>query len=227
MTELKTVAQIRIDFKDRILSTQELEKLLRDDIREAKKAGAYVYPEVLPELEHCPKEELKSDLAGYLESLHWDAFFTTMAAPKQENYVNQSDGSRVLLQHTWRSSGQAMDATIGALMGTKIMGDGKKVNTIRLRPTKVFIAAEQYRIAGWHCHGLLEFPETKHSDAMVGFQRANLSPLGFNRVNVVWSKGAASMYVSKYAAKDAFHGDWRMTGRKKFWQPGYIPERVA
>lgn len=134
--------------------------------------------------------EKRTALAGYLEGQHWDAFFTATFAKHQ------------------RYSATAIDMVQRNLM------------LPRLRPVKAFIAAEQHMLGGWHCHGLLEFPETKHHDAMVGFQRNNLKPLGFNKVDVVSDVGAASMYLSKYLTKDDWHGDWRMVGRKKFWQGG-------
>ena len=184
---MKTVAQIRIDFKDRILSTPELEKLWRADIRESKQAGTYVYPEVLPEPEYYPNKEKRSDLATMLRALHWDAFFTA-----------------TFKQHQ-RYSATAIDRVQRVL------------SEPRLRPTKSFIAAEQHMLGGWHCHGLLEFPDTKHAESMVGFQRNNLKALGFNVVSPVGNLDACTVYLSKYLVKDEFHGDWRMTGRKKFW----------
>ena len=133
--------------------------------------------------------ETKNGLAEYLQTLHWDAFFTSTFAQHQ------------------RYSATAIDRVISTL------------SEPRLKPTKMFVAAEQHRLGGWHCHGLLEFPETKHKADMVGFQRNNLRELGFNCVSSVGNLDACSVYLSKYLIKDEDHGDWRMTGRKKFWQP--------
>lgn len=134
--------------------------------------------------------EAKSALAEYLKTQHWDAFFTA-----------------TFKQHQ-RYSATAIDRVERCL------------SEPRLRPTKMFIAAEQFMLGGWHCHGLLEFPVTKHHDAMVGFQRHALTPLGFNKVDVVSSLDACSVYLSKYLVKGDWQGDWRMTGRKKFWSGG-------
>jgi hypothetical protein len=132
-------------------------------------------------------ESKNSSLAEYLQTQHWDAFFTA-----------------TFKQHQ-RYSATAIDRVVRTLQEP------------RLRPTKMFVAAEQHRLGGWHCHGLLEFPDTKYNDALVGFQRNSLGRLGFNKVDVVGSVDACSIYLSKYLTKDDSHGDWRMTGRKKFW----------
>ncbi|MBA7716784.1 hypothetical protein ES703_125861 [subsurface metagenome] len=133
------------------------------------------------------KSDTRDALAEYLQSQHWDAFFTSTFAQHQ------------------RSSAGAIDKVVSRL------------SKPRLRPTKMFIAAEQHMLGGWHCHGLLEFPDTKHAESMVGFQRNNLKALGFNVVAPVGNLDACTVYLSKYLVKDEFHGDWRMTGRKKFW----------
>lgn len=135
------------------------------------------------------KSDIRGALAEYLESMHWDAFFTSTFAQHQ------------------RYSATAIDKVVSRLSAP------------RLRPTKMFVAAEQHMLGGWHCHGLLEFPDTKYADSMVGFQNNNLKPLGWEKVSLVSSLDACSVYLSKYLVKDDWHGDWRMTGRKKFWQP--------
>lgn len=131
----------------------------------------------------------KNALAEYLETLNWDAFFTA-----------------TFKQHQ-RYSATAIDRVVNCL------------SYPRLRPTKMFIAAEQHMLGGWHCHGLLEFPQSKHPEELIKFQRNNLSDLGFNKANIVNNVNACSVYLSKYLTKSEFTGDWRMTGRKKFWQP--------
>lgn len=129
----------------------------------------------------------KEALAEYLSSLHWDAFFTA-----------------TFKQHQ-RYSATAMDRVVCTLREP------------RLRPTKMFVAAEQHMLGGWHCHGLLEFPNTWHESEMVNWQRNNLTQLGYNMVSSVGNLDACSAYLSKYLVKDDWHGDWRMVGRKKFW----------
>jgi hypothetical protein len=129
----------------------------------------------------------KSALATYLEANHWDAFFTATFARHQ------------------RFSATAIQSVI------------RELHAPRLRPTKTFVAAEQHRLGGWHCHGLLEFPQSKHFDAEVGLAKNTLSRLGFNVVSSVANLEACSVYLSKYLTKDEFHGDWAITGRKKFW----------
>jgi len=131
----------------------------------------------------------RSALAEYLQTLHWDAMFTATFKQNQ------------------RYSATAIDRVFWVLLEP------------RLRPTKMFVAAEQHMLGGWHCHGLLEFPETKHEASMVMFHKNTLSQLGFNAVSSVGNLGACSVYLSKYLLKDEFHGDWRMYGRKKFWHP--------
>lgn len=133
--------------------------------------------------------ETKTALAEYLSTLHWDAFFTS-----------------TFKQHQ-RYSATAIDRVVNTLREP------------RLRPTKMFIAAEQHMLGGWHCHGLLEFPESRHSSEIVSLNRLSLSGLGYNMISNVGNLDACSAYLSKYLVKDDWHGDWRMIGRGKFWQP--------
>lgn len=135
----------------------------------------------------------KEALREYLEYQSWDAFFTATFAKHQ------------------RYSQTAIKKVVDVL------------HDPRLRPTKLFVAAEQHRLGGWHCHGLMEFPrrdtgEVFHGDIMLTLRRNNLSRLGFNKVDIVSNLNACSVYLSKYLVKDEWHGDWRMVGRKKFWQ---------
>lgn len=136
--------------------------------------------------------ETREALATFLSTQKWDAFFTATFAKHQ------------------RYSATAIDRVV------------KTLSEPRLRPVKMFVAAEQHLLGGWHCHGLLEFPKTKHDAELVGWQRNNLAPLGFNKVSVVNDVNACSVYLSKYLTKDDKHGDWRMVGRKKFWQGGEV-----
>ncbi|MBA7546512.1 hypothetical protein ES705_38904 [subsurface metagenome] len=158
-----------------------------------KKLCRYLTAELCPKIgEMLGVTESKSDtrnaLAEYLQTLHWDAFFTATFA-----------------QHQRYSS-----SAIGRVVS--------RLSEPRLKPTKMFVAAEQHMLGGWHCHGLLEFPDTKHAPEMVQFQRNNLKSLGYNMVGSVGNLDACSVYLSKYLVKDEFHGDWRMAGRKKFWK---------
>lgn len=154
----------------------------------------------------------RSGLAEYLSTLHWGAFFTSTFEPKIDNYEVCSNNQRVLKRPMIRYSALAIDKVERAL------------TMPRLRPTKMFIAAEQFKLGGWHTHGLLEFPDTKHRDELVMYQRNNLKSLGYNLVSSVGSLDACSVYLSKYLTKDEYHGDWRMTGRKKFWQSSIMVE---
>lgn len=135
-------------------------------------------------------EAEKSALAGYLERQHWDAFFTATFARHQTH------------------SATAIQSVI------------RELHAPRLRPTKTFVAAEQHRLGGWHCHGLLEFPQSKHFGSEIGFAKTTLGKLGFNVVNSVSNLDACSAYLSKYLTKDEFHGDWTMTGRERYWKSG-------
>lgn len=100
---------------------------------------------------------------------------------------------------------------------TAIESVRRELTTPRLRPSKMFIAAEQHRLGGWHCHGLIEYPMTHHMDSMDGLTSGSLRRLGYCLVNSVGSQSACSQYLSKYLLKDDFHGDWNLYGRKKFW----------
>jgi len=130
---------------------------------------------------------LRDEIAGYLNSLEWDAFFTATFARHQK------------YSHT------AMDIVERTLRAP------------RLRPVKMFIAAEQHRLGGWHCHGLIQYPDTKWKTSLPSFEQNALSAIGYNRVSVVHDKAAASMYLSKYLIKDENAGDYRFVGRSKFW----------
>ncbi len=145
-------------------------------------------------------------LRDYLKIQSWDAFFTATFTPLDEDYESMSTGERVLLRPPVKHSATAIEKVIKALRKP------------RLRPTKMFVAAEQHMLGGWHCHGLLEFPDTKHHDKMIGFQESNLKRLGYNCVSSVGDLDACSMYLSKYLVKDEWHGDWQTVGRKKFWR---------
>ncbi len=136
------------------------------------------------------KQTNRAALAVYLSSLHWNAFFTATFASHQ------------------RYSGTAMSRVVRALC-----------QGVRMHPTKMFVAAEQHRLGGWHCHGLLEFPIFHEPHPFNGFTRNALTRLGYTVVGSVGNLDACSTYLSKYLTKDDFHGDWIMTGRKKFWRP--------
>lgn len=149
-------------------------------------------PAVVPqEPELMPQKSVtKEGLAKYLQTMHWGAFFTS-----------------TFKQHQ-RYSATAIDRVVHTLREP------------RLRPTKMFVAAEQHMLGGWHCHGLLEFPESRHSSEIVSLNRLSLSGLGYNMISNVGNLDACSAYLSKYLVKDDWHGDWRMIGRAKFWRPG-------
>lgn len=136
--------------------------------------------------------EVREALRDLLSEQRWDAFFTSTFARPQ------------------RYSHTAIDKVERAL------------STPRLRPVKMFIAAEPHYLGNWHCHGLIELPRDGsgnlfHGEDILAFQKNNLSQLGFNKVDIVDSINACSLYLSKYLVKDEWHGDWKMTGRKKFW----------
>ena len=155
--------------------------------------------------------EIQESIRDYLQVQRWDSFFTATFTPLEEDYTRMSTGQRMLLRPAVRYSHTAIDKVINTLCEP------------RLRPTKLFVAAEQHYLGGWHCHGLMEYPrresgEVFHDDDMLGFQRNNLSKLGYNKVDIVNDMNACSVYLSKYLVKDDWHGDWKMTGRPKFWQ---------
>lgn len=136
--------------------------------------------------------EVREAIRTHLEAQRWDAFFTATFAKPQ------------------RYSHTAIDKVEAVL------------SEPRLRPVKMFIAAEPHYLGNWHCHGMLEFPrrengELFYEDYMLDWQRNNLSRLGFNKVDIVNDLNACSVYLSKYLVKNDWHGDWKMTGRKKFW----------
>lgn len=144
-----------------------------------------------------PKSKIMSNytnesLANFLKSAHWDAFFTATFARHQ------------------RFSGSAINSVI------------RKLSSPRLRPTKMFVAAEQHKLGGWHCHGLLEFPAGRSvgSDFLIASNKTILSELGFNMMGSIGNMDACSVYLSKYITKGEFHGDWQITGRSKFWRNG-------
>ena len=132
----------------------------------------------------------REGLRDYLSSQKWDAYFTA----------------------TFKNH-QRYSATALSLVAKSLLSP-------RLRPTKSFICAEQHMLGGWHCHGLLQFPKSHWKEKEVVFARATLSPLGFNMVSTTKNTSACAAYLSKYLTKDDAHGDWIMTGRKKFWQGG-------
>ncbi len=131
-----------------------------------------------------------SDLADFLAWQNWDSFFTSTFKVRQ------------------RYSATAIDKVIRVLREP------------RLRPCKAFIAAEQHLLGGWHTHGLLEYPHSHWSESMDRFAATTLQALGYNMVSQTKNMQACATYLSKYITKDEFHGDWRMIGRKKFWDRG-------
>jgi len=137
--------------------------------------------------------EIRESIRSYLENQRWDAFFTSTFKRPQ------------------RYSDTAINKVVSAL------------STPRLRPVKLFVAAEPHYLGSWHCHGLIEFPrsgsgEVFHGEDILAFQKHNLADLGFNKVDIVNDLNACSVYLSKYLVKDDWHGDWKMTGRKRYWQ---------
>jgi hypothetical protein len=130
----------------------------------------------------------KAALAEYLQNQHWDSFFTATFKTKQ------------------RYSATAIDRVTRAFTAEPLF-----------RPTKMFIAAEQHMLGGWHCHGLLEYAPGTNPRALNDLHEPALRSLGFNKINQVGHVNAASIYLSKYLVKSDSCGDWRMTGRKKFW----------
>lgn len=154
--------------------------------------------------------EVQAALRDHLSAQRWDAFFTATFAPLEEDYTTMSTGKRINLRPGMKYSHTAIEKVERA------------ISEPRLKPTKMFIAAEQHMLGGWHCHGLLEFPrrgndEVFYEDNMLGFQRHKLNKLGYNKVDIINDVNACSLYLSKYLVKDDWHGDWKMTGRKKFW----------
>lgn len=127
-------------------------------------------------------------LASHLKNQSWDAFFTSTFRVHQ------------------RYSATAIDIV------------QRKLLTPRLHPVKTFIAAEQHYLGGWHTHGLLQYPATDHSlDFLIASDKAILAEVGFNVISHVNDLDACSAYLSKYITKGEFTGDWRMSGRRKFW----------
>jgi len=153
--------------------------------------------------------ETREALRDYLAQQRWDAFFTATFAPLKLPERERNDS--YMRSPGCKFSHMAIDKVV------------KVLTMPRLKPTKLFVAAEQHMLGGWHCHGLMEYPrrsngELFHGEDMTKFQRNSLAPLGFNVVSGVNDVSACSLYLSKYLVKDEWHGDWRMTGRKKFWQ---------
>lgn len=133
------------------------------------------------------------ELSDYLQTLHWSAFFTATFAVRE------------------RYSATAMEKVASTLAGVP-----------RIQPQKIFICAEQHLLGGWHCHGLLEYPETRQGihyldDAESRAASFELSRLGFNVVDSLRDLPAAAIYCAKYLTKGDKQGDWCMVGRKKFW----------
>lgn len=131
--------------------------------------------------------DLRDQVAAYLQRQEWDAFFTATFAKHQ------------------RYSATAINIV------------ERTLNDRRLRPVKMFIAAEQHLLGGWHCHGLLQYPDTKWREKLPGWDSLALNKVGFNRVSMVADTEACSAYLSKYLVKNENCGDYRFTGRKKFW----------
>ena len=143
----------------------------------------------VPSESEIMESSVSKNLADFLQTQRWDAFFTA-----------------TFKQH------QRYSATALAKVKNSLL-------TPRLRPVKTFVAAEQHKLGGWHCHGLIEFPRSQHlSEYGICVPHAQLSELGFNQVSIVSNANACSIYLSKYITKDDWTGDWLMTGREKYWK---------
>jgi hypothetical protein len=123
-----------------------------------------------------------------------------------------------LAAQTWDAFFTATFRNHQRYSGTAIAHVERTLTQHRLKPQKMFIAAEQHRLGGWHCHGLLEYPMQLFHPFQIVATALDLGALGYNLVGRIGDQNACSAYLSKYLTKDELHGDWKMVGRRKFWK---------
>ncbi len=89
-----------------------------------------------------------------------------------------------------------------------------------IRPfNKLFLAAEEHLLGGYHCHGLIEWNDRDTALFDGKFVRTSkhldLNRLGFNRVDHIRNAKAVSAYCTKHVVKSMT--DYEFFGRPDAW----------
>lgn len=134
----------------------------------------------------------RQEWAGLLASHTWSAFITSTAS---NTAIRKHPLS--LIQHVRSKLSPRASDSWGVARG--------------------FVAAEEFSLGGWHCHGLvkwIDMLERPSPDNALADVSGRLASLGFVRVDAVKSVTDVSQYLSKYVIKNS---PWEYD----IWGPGW------